>query len=189
MSETSEPQRRGDWIQLISGEPFWPLDPRPEEIHIEDIAWALSMLCRYGGHVKRFYSVVEHSVQVSHLVPDRYALEGLLHDAAEAYLVDVPRPIKRQIPEYKRIEAGLERCIAECFELTHPMPAEVKEADAGIVASERAQLLALSVREWGDAQSETSGGNRLEVTLPCWKPEEARTAFLQRYEALTGRLR
>jgi uncharacterized protein len=87
--------RTGDWIQTYTGKQFWPLSPLPEDIVIEDIAHALSMQCRFGGHVRTFYSVAQHSVHVSLLVEPQYALWGLLHDAAEAYLVDLPRPIKK----------------------------------------------------------------------------------------------
>src|SRR5262245_27549306 len=103
-------QRIGDWMQTISGRKFWPLDPRPEEVCIEDIGHALSLVCRFGGHCHTFYSVAEHSVRVSLLAEDMakssahwtdenirmIALSGLLHDAAEAYIGDMVRPLKRQ---------------------------------------------------------------------------------------------
>ena len=88
-------ERVGDWIQTMSGVIFYPLDPRPEEIRIEDIAHALSHQCRFAGHCREFYSVAEHSVRVSRELPQEFMLWGLLHDASEAYLVDLPRPIKR----------------------------------------------------------------------------------------------
>ena len=81
--------RIGDWMQTYTGERFWPLDPRIEDIHIRDISMALGKLCRYGGHTIFFYSVAEHSVLVSEYVPEEYALWGLLHDASEAYLSDI----------------------------------------------------------------------------------------------------
>lgn len=88
-------KRRGDWMMTYSGRAFWPLDPRADEIDPLDIAHALSMLCRYGGHVRRFYSVAEHCVLMSHAVAPEHALWALLHDATEAYMVDLPRPINR----------------------------------------------------------------------------------------------
>lgn len=102
--------RRGDWMQTFSGRQFWPCDPRADEVCIEDIAHALSMQCRFAGHVRKFYSVAEHCVRASWIVPDRFKLAALLHDAAEAYVVDLPRPIKRQ-PElraYLHIEERVE---------------------------------------------------------------------------------
>lgn len=95
-------ERKGDWIQTYTGRQFWPLDPKPEEVCIEDIAHALSQQCRYAGHTIRFYSVAQHSVEIALRVPRAAALWGLLHDAAEAYLVDLPRPVKYLMPAYKR---------------------------------------------------------------------------------------
>src|SRR5271165_7548492 len=91
----SADNRKGDWIQTYTGRVMYPLDPRPEEINIIDIAHALSNLCRFTGHVRTFYSVAEHSVRVSQHCDPKDALWGLLHDASEAYLADMSRPMKR----------------------------------------------------------------------------------------------
>lgn len=179
--------RNGDWIQLVSGEPFWPLDPRPEEIEVGDIAWALSMLCRYGGHCTRFYSVAEHSVLVSRQVPPEHALWGLLHDATEAYMVDLPRPVKRCLPDYSRHEDALAEVIADRFGLPWPMPAAVKEADTGALLIERAQLMTDSRLQWGypGARAEAEWATRIARTeLDCWPPDEAHAAFLRRWAEL-----
>lgn len=85
------------WIQTFSGRQFFPLEPRVEDVCIEDIAHGLSNLCRYAGHCECFYSVAQHCLLVSRVVPREHALRGLLHDASEAYLIDVPRPIKHSI--------------------------------------------------------------------------------------------
>src|ERR1035437_1784040 len=106
---------RGDWMQVYSGARFYPLDPRPDEIDAADIAHALSLLCRYGGHVDRFYSVAEHCVLMSRAVAPENALAALLHDATEAYVVDVPRPLKRCLRDYAPIEAAVWRAIASRF--------------------------------------------------------------------------
>lgn len=179
-------ERKGDWIQLISGEPFWPLDARPEEVRIDDIAWALSMQCRYAGHVRRRYSVGEHSVMVSRLVPVEHALWGLLHDASEAYLVDLPRPVKSVMPDYQAYENALMRVIAERFGLPWPEPAEVKRADTDMLWIERAQLLAKPRRRWEFPQGGEPTGPVAAMRLPCWSPYAAYRAFLARYRELTG---
>jgi hypothetical protein len=172
--------RRGDWMQLASGRKFWPLDPRPEEIHIDDIAAALSKMCRYGGHCKRFYSVAEHCVLMAHAAPDGFHLSALLHDASEAYLSDVIRPIKSHLTNYLEIEANLERAIAQRFTLPFPMPAEVKRLDNGILADERDQAILIPPREWGLTEP------ALGVTLQFWSPEKAEYEFLAAFRRYGG---
>ena len=102
-------ERIGDWIQTYTGRQFWPLDPRVDEIHIEDIAHSLSMRCCYGGHLTDFYSVAEHSVLVSLHVPQEFALWGLLHDAAEAPHRHLPPVLLRrreELPVAHRVAEG-----------------------------------------------------------------------------------
>lgn len=167
--------RKGDWMQTYTGRQFWPLDPHPDEIDIRDIAHALSMMCRYGGHVDQFYSVAEHSVLISHNVPPEHAMEGLMHDASEAYLVDVPRPIKRDLIGYRDIEAVLERAVADKFGMSYPWPDEVKNADNRILNDERDQLMKSPPMKWaGDSEP-------LGVTCVGLMPREAEAWFLDRY--------
>lgn len=128
-------------ILLSNGQYLNFLDPDPEVITIEAIAHALARQCRFTGHTSRFYSVAEHSVRVSRLVPQEDALEGLLHDAAEAFIVDIPSPLKQLLPQYKEIEQRLERVIAEKFGLRHPWPDSVKHADLVMLKWERRDLL------------------------------------------------
>ncbi len=90
-------ERRGDWIQTATGRQAWPLDPRPEDVDIADIAHALSQICRFTGHCHEFYSVAQHAVLVSLNVPPEHAAWALLHDAAEAYIGDISRPLKRHL--------------------------------------------------------------------------------------------
>src|SRR4051812_30250690 len=85
-------ERVGNWMQTFTGRQFWPVDPRADEIAIEDIARALAMTCRFGGHVRFHYSVAQHSFLVSLVCSPEHALWGLLHDASEAYLGDVVWP-------------------------------------------------------------------------------------------------
>ena len=101
--------RLGDWMITFTGKKYWPLDPRPEDVCTEDIAHHLSMICRYGGACKYFYSVAQHSVILSQLLEqERESIQtlqwGLLHDAAEAYVGDTIRPIKRSLQEMRIIE-------------------------------------------------------------------------------------
>lgn len=137
-------------IRTFSGVTFYPLDPRPEEILIEDIAHALSMICRFTGHVKVFYSVGDHSIRVSNLCHPEDKLHALLHDASEAYLSDISRPIKytEQMSGYRAIEKNLQRCIYKKFMLNETEPPGVKEADRRMLIVEQREFLeGLSHRE------------------------------------------
>jgi uncharacterized protein len=144
-------ERKGDWMQTFTGKAFWPLDPRQDEICIEDIAHSLSCQCRYTGHTLRFYSVAQHSVLVSRLVPREDALWGLLHDASEAYLVDLPRPLKmmsRLGDEYRLIETRLMKEVAARFGLSTEQPASVEQADEALLATEARDLMSPPPRPW-----------------------------------------
>lgn len=170
--------RIGDWLQTHSGKCFWPLDPRPDEVDIEDIAHSLSMRCRYGGHVTKFYSVAEHSVHVSMHVPQEFALWGLLHDAAEAYSADVPRPLKRNLPDWKPIEAGIMLAVCRHFGLPEVEPAIVKQIDFAMTTDERAALMKPCHRDWGDLPPKVGAG------IVGYTPPRARGLFLRRFAAL-----
>lgn len=141
--------RAGDWMQTFTGKQFWPLDPRPEDIDPLDIARALSMLCRYNGHVDRFYSVAEHCVLMSLWVPEEDALWALLHDATEAYVGDMIRPLKRHMPDYQDAENRVMAAIVERFGLSSlSMPSSVHEADSRILLTERNTLMGLTSHKW-----------------------------------------
>jgi hypothetical protein len=172
------PARKGDWMQTHSGRAFWPLDPRADEIVIEDIAHGLSMQCRYGGHTLKFYSVAEHCVLMASKAPAGFGLATLMHDATEAYLADVIRPLKRHLDNYKAIEAELERVIAARFGLSFPMPPEVKRLDEAIVADEKAQAMAPAPLPWAQWNNDTKP---LGVTLQFWKPKRAEREFLRAF--------
>lgn len=174
----AEPIRAGDWIQTFTGRCFWPLDPQPAEVDIRDIAHALSMRCRYAGHTTRFYSVAEHSVLVSLAVPPAAALWGLLHDAAEAYSADVPRPLKQFLPDWKPMEARIMAAVCRRFGLLLIEPAAVKRADLAILADERAALMAPCEREWGEMP------DPLGVEIVGLPPAEAEAMFLDRFATL-----
>lgn len=141
--------RKGDWMQTFTGRQFWPCDPRMADVDIEDIAHALSMQPRYGGHSKRFYSVAEHSVLVSsHCDGLANQRAALLHDASEAYLVDIPRPIKPYLINYKELEDDISKVIAEKFGVAYPWSAEVHRVDNAILADEQKLLMADPPAPW-----------------------------------------
>lgn len=177
-------ERIGDWIQTYTGLVMYPLDARPEEICIEDIAHALSNLCRFTGHCRMFYSVAEHSVRVSYAVPPVDALWGLLHDATEAYLADMSRPMKRYaefgIP-YRAAESRLMTVIAARFGLNGPMPESVKHADTVLLMTEKRDLMHGCNKVWEDT------AEPLETKIAPCEPREAAAWFLDRFQMLTKR--
>lgn len=165
--------RLGDWLQTHNGIQFYPLDPRPEDFILDDIAHGLSMTCRYGGHVNSFYSVAQHSVLVSYCVPAEFAKEALLHDASEAYLGDVVHPLKKILPRYKEIEARVEAVLAERFGLTWPWPDVVKDADLTLMMAERRDLLQHQ-KKW------IHHAEPLPMSIAPVGPTEAKSLFLSR---------
>ena len=172
---------RDGFIGTFSGLRFWPLLPNPDDILIADIAHALAHQCRFGGHASKFYSVAEHSVHVSRLCLPEHALWGLLHDASEAYLVDLPRPLK-QLPEfaaYREAERRLQRVVAVRFGLPEEQPASVTEADDTMLWIEAHSLL-------DSAAVEVIRDTRppFEITDPLL-PVEAERLFLARFKELS----
>ena len=178
-----------DAIQIAPGRFFQPLHPLWSQIHLQDIAHALSNLCRFGGHCSKFYSVAQHSVLVSHYCPPEDALWGLMHDAAEAYLGDVPGPIKRDSrfgEQYRMAEVELLEAIAKRFGLpfgSWTLPETVHAADSWLLAAEARDLM-------GDP--EWALNIRSAVSLPLGsvpkikplRPTQARKEFLLRYHQL-----
>jgi hypothetical protein len=173
--------RVGDFIQTFTGLHFYPLDPRHEDICIEDIAHSLSLQCRYGGHCAVHYSVAQHSVLVSKALPDELKLWGLLHDAAEAYLVDVPRPVKRYLTGYRELEESILSTILRKYGLTaKEMPAEVKRVDDAILQDEANHILNVPARDW------TFPEPALGIEINPWPAWFAKHQFLTAFEKLTN---
>jgi hypothetical protein len=170
------------WIQTHSGKRFDLLLPTPDMIDISDIAHALSNICRFNGHCREFYSVAQHSVLVSRLVPSRWALTALMHDATEAYIGDVTRPLKHLLPDYKLIEARIWAAIAAKFQIAPVLPACVKHFDNVALMTERRDLMALPPGEWSEGLEDVVPDER--VIRPDF-PSAACEAFLDRFTALT----
>lgn len=174
------------YIETFTNKQYYFLDPKPEQVCIEDIAQALSMNCRYSGHVKEFYSVAEHSCIISDMVLDltgnsQLALDALLHDASEAYLTDIPRPIKQHIKNYKDIELISEKCIQKALGC-NSMNGLIKHIDMHIVRDEAEQLFQ-SVPFWVyDYES-------VGVTVNCLTPKQAKIEFMKRYEDIKEKLK
>lgn len=197
--------RKGDWIQTVSGRQYWPLDPRPEEIEIGDVAHALGMLCRFTGHCLRFYSVAEHSVHVFAVVrahfqrmddtyeADKYRRQertALLHDGPEFALNDIARPVKRSITGYADIEEDNWVAFADRFNLTMgPTVGEIiKLADSAVLLAEQAALMVAPPAPWAPiivpAPMLADAHAALAAAGSGWGPNRAKWEFLQAYEAV-----
>lgn len=183
------------WMQTFTGKKFYPLSPDRRLLDIRDIAHSLSLQCRYAGHVRRFYSVAEHSVRVSQSMGDDWvnACWGLIHDASEAYLTDIPRPLKLSgmMTAYLDAEKRLQAEIALWLGLPVTEPERVKVADVEILSIEAPELLGELLPEWA---STTATGDLPKVqnnrfgVRGClgWGPEYAEKAFLAQFDRLFG---
>ena len=146
-------------------------EPTAEMICIEDIAHALSNICRFGGHLPEFYSVGQHSVFCSKIAGDEHKLEALMHDAAEAYILDMSRPIKQGLSNYKEIEDRLMRLIADKFGFSYPLSEAVKGVDNDMLELEWYALMLQ------DADFDA---------IQCWSPKDAERKFLEVFRTLTS---
>lgn len=188
-------QDGNNWIQTFSGKRFFPLSPREEDVDILDIGHALSNLCRFGGHTKKFYSVAQHSVICcchlrELLLPGcaetllySYHLAALLHDAAEAYIIDLPRPIKehRDLILYKEAENRIHEVIRRVFNIplcvwTNPI---LRELDNRVLATEKRDLMSVTQFQWEELPSP------LETEIRPWDPELAKHMFLSCYNKIS----
>lgn len=174
-------ENRGEWFLSAKGRQLYPFDMRPEDVDIEEIAHALSMLCRFNGHCREFYSVAQHSVLVAQALPPELALAGLLHDATEAYCGDMIRPLKRSMPAYREVEDRIWAVIAQRFGLPQDLPPEVKEADNRMLQTERRDLLAPHRWRWMEDQIADGTALPYEPVITPQSPTQARVIFLYNF--------
>jgi uncharacterized protein len=186
---THAPPGPGPYLQTVSGRWVNPFDPDPDQLDAGDIARALANQCRFGGHCRTFYSIAQHSVIVSELVEQRGGdvedvFAALMHDASEAYLGDMPHPLKHRSPlgeAFKDAERHLEQALREHFGIKADVP-EIKRADRALLATERR---AFSDESW--PWPELEGVAPLDLELTAWPPDEAARAFAERYAELDAR--
>jgi uncharacterized protein len=158
-----------DCIRTHSGKYINILDVKPDDFIIEDIAHGLSNVCRFAGHTPKFYSVAEHSIAVAHMCSRENKLAGLLHDASEAYLGDIPSPYKKHIVGYREAEDRFMKAIASKFGFEYPLNENVKQQD-------NTQL----EKEWRNL---IIGENDNKII--CYSPMKAKYLFLRLYRLLT----
>lgn len=183
---TSSDEISASTIQTYSGEMFDSFNPDPGKINLQDISHALSMICRYGGHSRVFYSVAEHSALMARYFAEKgvegIALMALFHDASEAYMGDVVRPLKLQMPLYRQVEENLRLAIFEKFGFPlDDLPDLIKDADLRICNDERAVLLL--DRPWS---AYIDALQPLGVEIQAWSPDQAKSEWLETYWGLIG---
>ncbi|HYD58941.1 MAG TPA: metal-dependent phosphohydrolase [Noviherbaspirillum sp.] len=179
--DSNRPARR-DEIQIRSGRYFDFVEPDTNQFSIYDIAASISKLCRFTGHCNEFYSVAQHSVMASYIVPPEFAYDALMHDAAEAFTGDVSKPLKNLLPDFKIIEKRVERVVFARFGVRNPLPDYVKYADLVMLATERRDLMPEDDEDW----ESTDGIPELpEIIVPV-NDKQAYTMFMNRYYELRG---
>jgi len=175
-------------IETYTGVMFNFLDPKQEDIKIEDIAHSLSLQCRFTGHCKQFYSVAEHSIAIADHLAKKYrdrklTLAGLLHDASEAYLSDLASPLKQQLDHYDIIEMNLQAHLEVKFDIDL-RDLRIKEADIVMLSQEASQLLPSKGDSW-DWEGNWGGRPNKVEPVACLPPHLAEKLFLAWYSQLT----
>lgn len=172
--------RKGPCIPTNSGHNIDLGDFSKALFDIQDIAHSLSNICRFTGATQRFFSVAQHSIMVCDIVPPKFKLAALLHDASEAYLGDFSAPMKRMFPDFKMLENKIERAIFETFGLDFPLHPWIKFADLIALATEQRDLMPLSSMDWAYNANIPILAKRIDP----WTPNEAKAHFLARFDEL-----
>ena len=183
------PPAAGPYLQTVSGRWVNPFDPDPAQLDPGDIARALANQCRFGGHSRVFYSVAQHCVIVSRVVEERGGdvedvFAALMHDAGEAYLGDMPHPLKHRSAlgaAFRDAEARLEEAIRDRFTIKADVP-EIKRVGRALLATER-RAFSAELWHWPELEDVEPLG----LELRAWSPDTAAEEFLMRYTELDAR--
>lgn len=176
------------WISLLSGARFNYNKPEESDVTIDDIASALSNVCRFSGHLPRFYSVAQHLVNTSRIVSPENAFTALMHDTAEAFTNDLPTPLKWTLPIFKELETKIESAMGQKFGFEFPYPPEIKEADTLMLMLEKYYVKECN-DEWPNYEQYTREyvePYRQMVDLDSWQPRRAKREFLERFMELSN---
>lgn len=172
-----------EWIQTVSGRKFYPFDPRPEDIYVEDIAHALSNMCRFNGHCAWFYSVGQHSVHCSQMAKPEHKLALLLHDATEAFVADIVRPVKRHLVGYKEVEDKIADAVAKRFGIeTFDFP-ELHEIDNRVLMTEVRDIMSPCPEPWNIPYEPYP---REVLRIDPWSPRHAYNHFIEQFYNITN---
>ena len=171
------------WLLTSTGRHFDLVDPQPDMVNILDIAQGLANECRYVGQCRAFYSVAQHCVLASEIVEAEHALEALLHDASEAYLKDIPRPLKQLLPDYRAIERRVDAVIRAAFNLPSAQSDAVKQTDIILLATERRDLMPNDPTDWPVLYGVTP----LDRSIRAIPPRVAEARFQRRLLEITLR--
>lgn len=163
-----------NYIRTYTGKKFDFLNMDPKDVNIIDIAHALSNFCRFVGHTPYHYSVAQHSVYVSRLCPDKYKLEGLMHDASEAYLGDIASPLKQHLKDYKGFEKDVDGLIREKYNLPMKESVIVKEKDQAVLQEELCQIM---------RERDVCPG---KIIIEPWSAQLAEKIFLREFHKLAA---
>lgn len=169
-----------NWIGLLSGAKMDYEAPEESDVTLDDLASALSNICRFSGHLPCFYSVAQHLVNTSRIVPVEHAFDALMHDTAEAFTNDLPTPLKWSLPIFKELEVKIEAAMAQKFGFNFPYPDEVKLADTQMLLLEK-NYVKLDDRVWPYYEDIKFEHLRDLVDLKPWQPIRAKREFLERF--------
>jgi hypothetical protein len=177
-------ETRGPVVGTATAGWYYPVDPRPEEIKTVDLGVQLSRICRFNGaldpSVSGIYSVAQHLVHCCDVAPFEFKLEALLHDAHEAYIHDIIKPVKDCLPDYRQLERLNEAVLRKKFGLPKKMSPEVKEIDGRMYATEERDLCH---SDWAKFEC-AKGVEPYPFTITAWTPKTAREQWISRLQQL-----
>ncbi len=170
---------RGPWMRTRSRGRFYPMDPRPEEMNILDLASGVARECRYGGQIEGWLDVAQHSIHVASILPDHLKLQGLMHDTPEGLIHDMTRPNKMTLPDYRALEDRVWRAVSTRFGLPYGLDPMVKQADDAVLMAERNFLFPEDKDIWS-VRAEPA-----DIRIQDWDYRESERRFLEMFHDLT----
>lgn len=171
------------YIRTFSGVNFYPMSPDRAGVSIIDIAHNLSHQCRWAGATRVFYSVALHSLHVSMMCRKENALAGLLHDSAEAYLCDIPSPVKTRLAEYNSYESRLLKIIASALYFDYPFSPEVHQADQAALYAESKYFFTFERGEIPEVDPPRHCNWNFEIVCAA-SPAQVKSWFISEYNRL-----